>query len=76
VGDETIMKTLKSILKEDDSQMRSTVEKLSGEVEQVIKNPQGANAILGYLLGVMGMKGRIELKDFEKAVESAKSYRK
>ena len=70
------MKTLKSILKEDDSQMRSTVEKLSGEVEQVIKNPQGANAILGYLLGVMGMKGRIELKDFEKAVESAKSYRK
>ena len=76
MGDETIMKTLKSILKEDDSQMRSTVEKLSGEVEQVIKNPQGANAILGYLLGVMGMKGRIELKDFEKAVESAKSYRK
>jgi hypothetical protein len=66
---------LKDVLKEDGGQ-RATVEKLSQEVDQLTNNPQALNLMIGYLLGALGMKGKVEIKDFEKAIESAKSFKK
>ena len=70
------MKKLKDIVKEDMSHLENAVDNISHDIDQLMKSPNGVIAVLGYLLGTLRSKGKIDIKDFERAVASAKSYRR
>jgi hypothetical protein len=71
------MKKLKEIVQEDDmGHLEGKVSKISSDMNAFRTNPQALLAINSYLVGVLQMKGRVDVKDFEEAIRHGTNYKR